>query len=113
MKYRCLNLTCRRVWESQLSTGPDECPWCGSTHIIKEETFQRICNRTRKLINKTPLGALPSYDAILAIFADEEFDLLAHTPRFRRALLFNVLLEVNPDAPLSQVISLISKFIKR
>ena len=104
-QYRCLNLSCRRVWESQLPNPPIECPWCGSTNLIEENTFQRIC-RSARMIATTPLGIIPSWDAFLAIL--EEFGLTSVTPRFRRALLLNVLLKVEPNAPLSSVVGLLS-----
>jgi len=105
-KWRCLNISCRKTWNSEL-TRPEGCPWCGTTNIIKDDVFWKICDSAMSLISTTPLGMIPSYDAFLAIIS--EYGLLSTTPRFRRALLLNVLLQVQPNCPLSLVVSLLSQ----
>lgn len=106
-KWRCLNISCRKTWNSELARDPDECPWCGTTNIIKDDVFWKICDTTKNLISTTPLGVIPSYDAFLAII--KEYGLLSTTRRFRRALLLNVILQVQPNCPLSLVVHLLSQ----
>jgi hypothetical protein len=65
-----------------------------------------MVERIKQLVQTTPLGAIPGRDALQAIF--EEFGLLSLTRRFRRALLLNILLEVDPEAPLASVIDLLT-----
>jgi DNA-directed RNA polymerase subunit RPC12/RpoP len=63
-KMRCLR--CLKEWGARIEK-PSQCPWCGSYHIIDEETFERMVQTTEELIVKGLPARFPELDALRAV----------------------------------------------
>jgi DNA-directed RNA polymerase subunit RPC12/RpoP len=71
MKYRCLR--CLKEWEARIEK-PSQCPWCGSYHILDEETFERMVQTTEEFIVRGLPARFPEIDALRAVI--RQFGLL-------------------------------------
>jgi hypothetical protein len=59
-------LRCRQTWDARVDE-PSRCPHCHGYHLLDEETFKRIADRTEEFVMEGFPARFPRIDIIRAI----------------------------------------------
>lgn len=80
-RYKCLS--CEHEFEAKKDerelSKPRQCSKCWSWFVIPLEEYAKAKTKTLELIETTPLGIIPLWDVVQAIFLERGIQL---TPRF-------------------------------